>query len=302
MTWDSSHGDALMIGLAIVAMIALMQYGRMRWENVTHALLSQLTSAQQVVWTSHYDVSELNGLPAPVQRYFRAVLTDGQAIITSVKLKQIGSFNLRQGHPWWRPFTAKQSVVMHRPGFVWDARIAVLPGVAVHVHDAYLSGQGVLKPSLLGLIPLADLHGDGELARGELLRYFAECTWYPTALLPSQGVTWQTVDAQFAHATLVDGKFSVTMLVRFNDMGLIESMQCEARGASVGKSMVMMPWECRYSNYHLQHGMQVPMTGEALWITPEGPKPYWRGSIVSLDYSCRKASMGSIRAALRAGK
>ena len=41
----------------------------------------------------------------------------------------------------------------------------------------------------------ADLLGAlGEVAQGELMRFFAEAAWYPTALLPSQGVRWQAVD------------------------------------------------------------------------------------------------------------
>ena len=95
--------------------------------------------------------------------------------------------------------------VTRRPGFVWDGRVAVVPGIAVHVHDAYIAGVGILKPSVLGLYPLADLRGEGEIARGELIRYFAEAAWYPTALLPSQGVHWEAVNNRSAKAILTDG-------------------------------------------------------------------------------------------------
>ena len=33
-----------------------------------------------------------------------------------------------------------------------------------------------------------------------------------------------------------------------------------------------------------QGGMRIPMTGEVAWLTPEGRKPYWRGTITSLRY------------------
>lgn len=47
----------------------------------------------------------------------------------------------------------------------------------------------------------ADLRGAlGEVAQGELMRFFAEAAWYPTALLPSQGVRWQAVDDTSARA------------------------------------------------------------------------------------------------------
>jgi hypothetical protein len=174
--------------------------------------------------------------------------------------------------------------VTRRPGFVWDARVAILPGIAVHVHDAYIAGVGLLKPSLLGLYALADLHGEGEIARGELLRYFAKAAWYPTALLPSQGVRWDAVDDRSAKATLADSALSVTMRVEFDGAGLIESTFVEARGATIGKAIVQTPWECRVSNYRERDGMRVPSAGEAAWLHPQGRRPYWRGTIASASY------------------
>jgi hypothetical protein len=35
----------------------------------------------------------------------------------------------------------------------------------------------------VALFTVADLHGPGDIAQGELMRFFAETAWYPTALL-----------------------------------------------------------------------------------------------------------------------
>jgi hypothetical protein len=67
----------------------------------------------------------------------------------------------------------------------------LLPGLPVRVHDAYVAGEGRLHATLLALITLADLRGTREMAEGELMRFLAEAPWYPTALLPSQGVRWE---------------------------------------------------------------------------------------------------------------
>jgi hypothetical protein len=72
----------------------------------------------------------------------------------------------------WKPFTSHQRIVTRRPGFVWDARVRVMPGMEVHVHDAYVAGEGLLHPALLGLFTLADMRG-GEIARGELMHFCA---------------------------------------------------------------------------------------------------------------------------------
>jgi hypothetical protein len=52
----------------------------------------------------------------------------------------------------------------------------------------------------MGLSALADLRCEGEIARGELMRYLAEAAWYPTALLPSQSVQWEALDDHSATA------------------------------------------------------------------------------------------------------
>jgi len=82
----------------------------------------------------------------------------------------------------------------------------------------------------------------------------------------------------------VDGPLSLTLLFRFNDAGLIDSFRAEARGAGVGKEMVMIPWEGNWSDYRARDGMTVPFTGEVAWVRPEGRKPYFIGAVTSLTY------------------
>jgi hypothetical protein len=252
----------------------------------TQALLGQLEAARLPARASRYDVRELEGLPAPVQRYFRAVLEDGQPIVTGVTVQHTGTFNVTAlgRRERWMPFTSEQRVVTNRPGFVWNARMALLPGIAILVHDAYAAGVGTLHPAVLGLFSLANQSGTGDIARGELMRYMMEAVWYPTALLPSQGTTWSAVDEASADATMVDGGISMTMRFTFGADGLIESVRADARGAMVGSKVVMLPWEGRLSNYQKRAGMHVPLTGEAAWLPPGARKPYWRGTITAADY------------------
>ena len=140
-----------------------------------------------------------------MQRYFQAALTDGQQIIATAAFTQKGTFNMSATADQWKPFAATQIVQTKRPGFVWNAKIMLVPGLPVRVVDASVAGTGTLRPSILGLYPLADVHGTGEIARGELMRWVSETIWYPTALLPSQGVVWQTLDDHSATATVADG-------------------------------------------------------------------------------------------------
>jgi hypothetical protein len=276
------------LGLAWVALWAL---GAMRWASAIRTLTGQLESARthdpaQPAQPKRYDARELQGLPAPVQRYFRAVLKDGQALIGSPTIELAGTFNMSPSGEQWKRFTSTQRAITRRPGFLWDAKVAMFPGVPLRVVDAYIAGEGKLRAAVLGLFTVADVHGSGEIARGELMRWFAEAVWYPTALLPSQGVRWEAVDDTSANASIVDGPITLMLLFGFDAEGLIATVRAAARGAGVGKDgvMLMLPWECALSDYRPQHGMLLPMVGEAAWLRPEGRKPYFVGTVSVLKF------------------
>ena len=160
----------------------------------------------------------------------------------------------------------------------------MLPGLPVRVHDSYAAGEGVLHASLLGLFTVADMRGTGDVAEGELMRFFAEAAWYPTALLPSQGVRWEAAGDHSAYATLEEGDHTITMLFTFDEEGLIDTVHAEARGRAVGGEVVPTPWQGHFWNYKQRGGMRVPLDGEVAWLPPEGELPYWRGHINEVSY------------------
>ena len=257
-------------------------YGAHRWSASTQQSRARLDAAREPVWPRTVDFRELEGLPAPVERYFRLVLEEGQPMVAGVSVRHTGTFNMGEDTDRWKPFASDQVVITQRPGFDWDGRVAMMPGV--RVHDAYVAGEGILNAAVIGLFPVVDVRGEGAVAEGELMRFFAEAAWYPTALLPSQGVRWEAVDDSSARATLTEGDISITMLYTFDERGLIETVRTEARGRTVGGRIVPTPWHGRFWNYQERGGMRVPLDGEVAWLLPEGEKPYWRGHITQIEH------------------
>jgi len=275
----------LFIALGLfIAVAAVILYGELRWKSGTRGLRGRLEATRFPFEPKVFDSVELVNLPAPVQRYFRAVLKNGQPMVAAARVEHTGTFNMGKTVDRWKPFTSIQRVVTRRPGFDWDARVAMLPGVPVLVHDAYIAGEGTLHAAVLGLLSVATLQGKGEVAQGELMRFFAEAAWYPTALLPSQGVRWNAVDDHSAHATLRDGDFTLTLLFRFNEENLIDTVFAESRAQMAGEKVTHAPWQCRVWNYAIRDGIRVPLDGEAAWMMAEEAKPYWRGHINTLSY------------------
>ena len=284
--WSRTVPRVLLIAFSPVAVlfVGVWLYGTHRWNAETRQLRARLDAARVPVQPRSVDFRELEGLPAPVGRYFRLVLDEGQPMVSGVRVRHTGTFNVVETTDRWKPFVSDQLVVTRRPGFDWNGTVATMPGLPVRVHDAYAAGEGVLHARVLGLFTVVDVRGTGDVAEGELMRFFAEAAWYPTALLPSQGVRWEPADDRSAYATLEEGDTSITMLFTFNERGLIDAVRSEERGRMVGGRTVPTPWQGRFWNYDERGGMLVPLDGEVAWLPPEGEKPYWRGHIAEISY------------------
>lgn len=274
----------LLLLLVIFTPAATMLYGVSRWQAGTSRRRSRLEGARSRIQPSHHDAAELEGLPAPVQGYFRAIMKDGQPMIAAAEIGQRGHFDFGRGKPRWLQAVANQSVVTQRPGFDWDARIRLNPVMKVFAHDSYLAGTGSLRVALLGLFPIARVPPGAELAHAELMRFLAEAPWYPTALLPSQGVRWEAIDARSARATLTDGDRSAVLVFQFDEADLIVGVEAIGRYRAVDGRMVATPWKARFSSYQERSGILVPTQAEVMWVLPEGPSPYWRGELTEILY------------------
>ena len=281
----------LILALGVAILVVLMGYGNARWNAGTTQLLNLLDAAQVKTAPQFFNAQELIGLPAPVKRYFETVLKNGQPIIKAATVQHSGTFNMGETTDNWKPFTSTQRVVTQRPGFDWDARVMMFPGVAAHIHDAYVAGSGMLKVAIFGLIPVANLPATPELSKGELMRFLAEAAWYPTALLPSQGVVWQAIDETSAIATITDGSITLALRFGFSDSGLIDTMRAESRGRLVNDVMTYAPWAGKFWNYAERSGMLVPLEAEVAWVLPNGPKQYYRGLMTTVKYDFASPSL-----------
>ena len=144
----------LLILLALAAGVgAAMVYGGARWREGTDHQRARLFSARAPIAPAMYDPSEIEQLPPPVQRYFRAALKEGQRIIAVVRFTHTGTFNMGETTPSWRRFSSNQIVTTRPPGFDWNGQIRMAPGLNAFVHDAYVAGKVRCTPSSLDWSP-----------------------------------------------------------------------------------------------------------------------------------------------------
>ena len=282
---DRNVATTILLILAVIGVCAVgaLTFGASRWQRKTNDIRARMQAANLPVTLGRYSEREIVGLPPLVRQYFRAVLQDGQAIVSGARLSQEGRF--RPDMDEWRPFTATQFVTTRPPGFDWDARISMAPGVTAYVHDTYVLGEGMLQVKALGLFNVADVRGTPEAAQGELLRYLAESVWYPTALLPSQGVRWESMDDSNAKATLTNGATTVALEFCFDSDGLITSFKATSRCRGVIDGVPeFAPWNGRFWAYEDRDGLRIPLEGEVAWQMPAGYSPYCRVRITDINH------------------
>ena len=106
---------ALGIGLTAATGAVLAACGSARWQASTQAQIALLEAARVPTATGRYNAREIEGLPAPVQRYFRAVLKDGQPMIATATFELAGTINMSATGESWKPFTSWQRAVVSRP-------------------------------------------------------------------------------------------------------------------------------------------------------------------------------------------
>jgi hypothetical protein len=274
---------AVLVAGMLAALAVLWFVASHRWDADTRGLVAHMTSAPRRPGPARFHASELEGLPVPVARYLRKVLADGQPMIRRARFVQRGTF-LVTPPKGWRPFDAIHTATAAPAGFVWDARIGMAAGIDVRVRDSFVDGSGRMHASLASLVPLADVQGTPEIAAAALMRWLAEAAWYPTALLPSQGVQWSALDDSTARATLREGRVGVSLDFHFGADSLVTRVYSAARGRDVNGHSVPTPWQGRMRRYERCAGLLIPLAAEVEWLLPAGAQPYWRGELTEVQF------------------
>jgi hypothetical protein len=269
---------------AVVALLIAVLAGIVWLRRETARRMDELRRPANTERETVFTTDDLEGLPAPVRAYFENTLQEGQPYIDSVRLKQNGKLRLGDASSSWRPFTATQHVTVDPPGFFWDASISLVPFVSLRIRDLFRDGNGSAEVSLFGIIPLDRGEPSQELNEAELVRYLAEAVWYPTALLPSEGVQWEPIDDRTAKATIDHGDVSASLTFSFNEDDEVTRVYTEERYRRVEDGFEPTPWSGYWHSYRRRNGIRIPMEGEIVWHLSDGDLEAWQGQLTEIHY------------------
>jgi hypothetical protein len=220
--------------------------GAARWNCKTVRLVEKLKQSALAGEAKTVSFKDFENLPAPVARYFRFALREGQPIIKTALIRHAGEFNLNDR---WIPFESEQHFSRNPPAFVCDAKMRTNPLMSVRVRDGYQNGQGSMRAKIYGLLTVISADGNDEkLAAGALQKYLAESVWQPTALLPSENLQWKAINDRRALATLTDAAGAVFLEFEFSQSGDVAGIFSPARFKEVNGEYKPFPWAGRFWN------------------------------------------------------
>lgn len=274
----------IFITIGVVAIAVAVLIGQACETFKAEQMLAELIERATRPVSETVDFGAFPELPPPVARYFRHVLTDGQALIKVAKMQQSGVLQTRPATASWSPFTASQVVVPPATGFVWNAKVKMPLATHVRVMDSYVAGVGSVRVSFLSAFSVASEAGASELNSGSLHRYLAEAVWFPTALLPQSGVVWSPIDDYSALATLTNSGTTVSLAFRFNEVAEVTSVYSDGRFGKFDGEYKQVPWQGHFLDYQVQEGMRVPLYGEVGWYDNGTLQLVWKGDVITAQY------------------
>jgi hypothetical protein len=265
-------------GVALVAVAAAV-IGRVTFERRIAGEVDDLFAARSDAQPRIMTEADLESLPEPVQRWLRASGVVGVERPTAVRLKQEGEFRLGEDRGWM-PFTAEQYYTTDPPGFVWVASFEMAPLLTVSGRDRYMDGTGAIDMRILSLVPVARKSGGG-LNQGALLRYLNETMWFPAAVV-SPYITWETIDATSARATMSYGGVTASATFIFDEEDRLINMVAERYNDA--KDRIEL-WSTPVTDYGEFEGIRMAVQGEGVWNYETGDFPYIRLRITEVQYN-----------------
>ena len=213
---------------------------------------------------------QIAGLPGPAQQYLRFMGVPGRPADWSFLAHCTGRFRLRPGWPWL-PCEAWQYNSGLDIARVFHLRIGgPLP---MSARDAYTRGQGSVRGTLLGVVPLVNATGP-EYDVSELVTYLNDAVFCAPGMLLNLPVTWTAAGDRCFDLTLRDAGHRVSARVFLDERGAPVDFSTEDRWCDLPGGLARVRWTTPVQGCRQRSGRWLPTCGTAIWHLPGGDFSY----------------------------
>lgn len=260
-----------LIPIAIIAITLLA--GKINLSIKFNKQVKELFSQSKNISNQKFSYRQLEGLPEPVQRYFKHVLKNGQPYISYIRLKHDGQFKTDLKKDWVN-ISGEQYFTTQKPGFIWKGTTSMFVA-----RDSFISDKGGLTATLLSLVNVVNVQGD-KYNQGELLRWLSESVWFPTNLLPSEKLNWTAIDSSSAKLSFKYNGLALYFIITFNEKGEISQMVTKR----YMDEKRLETWVIKAIKYEEKNEIIIPTEAEVFWRLKEGDFSYAKFKVQTIEY------------------
>ncbi|EHQ90733.1 DUF6544 family protein [Desulfosporosinus youngiae] len=216
--------------------------------------------------------ADIEGLPTPVQRYFRCCGYLGTPKMTYMKAS-LDNVDFVMSESKQIKIDYKQFNLAQRP-----ERLALisssLSGIPFEGLDSYEQGKGGMKGRLGKVIPLFDQRGES-MDRACLVTWLAECLMVPNAAL-QECIKWEPMDDTCAKAVVTWKGLSASGVFTFAATGELIAFRTKDRAAIDMKGReTQADWSAFFREYHPVNGILQPGVIQSVWHYQQGDCVYF---------------------------
>jgi hypothetical protein len=254
-------------------LLLVLLVGKLNMSIQFSSQVKTLFGQSKSISDQQFHKSQLTGLPAPVQRYFKHVLKDGQPYISYARIKHVGQFKTGIDKDWI-DIKGEQYATTEKPGFIWKGTTSMFVA-----RDMYVSDKGRLVVSLLSLFNVVNAQGES-YDQGELLRWLGESVLYPTNFLPSERLQWFPIDSQTAKLTYQYNGLSLFFKITVSDLGEMTEMETKR----CMDEQHLETWVIKASDYKELNNVLIPTAFDVRWRLEKGDFSYAKFIVTEVEY------------------
>ncbi len=276
---DARFGTAVNVLLLLGVMHGYLVHGPQSFEasynREAAALLQGPADPGQVTQP------EIDALPPPVQRYLGlSGVVAGASRASSYALRLRG--RIRSGpDAAWMPFEAEQQSATSPPARLFLMR-ATMHGLPVEAYHRLVAGHATMQVRVLGVIPVADAHGD-VMDRSESVTLLNDMALLAPRALLEPAVTWEPIDDLTARARFSHGQQQVSATLHFDAAGRLVDFVSDdrARATRTPGDFTLTRFSSPVTAYFDDGPPLRVQHAEARWHAPEGEFVYAEFEVLS---------------------
>jgi hypothetical protein len=275
MVWkDAKWGT---IANLIILIVVVLAFTSLQFEKTFRAdVKKHLQKSNPTVILTESDVQHL---PAPVQRYLRYSNVIGKPKPGNMHVVFEGEMRSK-GKDWFE-FTSEQYNFFDEPTRLFFMK-ANMFGITVPGYHRYQQQTALMNVKLFGLIDVVKIQ-DENLAKGETVTVFNDICLMAPGFLTDKRITWELLNDTAAKATLTNGPIKVSAVLYFNQQGQLIDFISNDRYET--NSKLWLPFSTPVSEYKVISNMNLISYGEAVWHYPDSAFVYGKFRTKKIEYN-----------------